>query len=154
MATHQFPIGQQIHEERGSIIKKELFSFINWQICKSGRNRTLLMNAHFFRRHISTACLPTGIFMYQNFNRSSTLRRTPGYSCMWIMNQCKVTLRHVAVCWIMTLLSWQSGFSRQSGYQSIGWVFVAEKGIVTFLFTNFTQILVSESPSHCLCCTA
>ena len=57
--------------------KKELFSFINWQICKSGVNRTLLLNAHFFRRHISTAYLPTGIFMYQNFNRSSRPMRTP-----------------------------------------------------------------------------
>ena len=75
MATHQFPIGQQIHEERGSIIKSSFVSFINCQICKSGVSRTLLLNAHFFRRHISTAWLPTGIFMYQNFNRSSRPRK-------------------------------------------------------------------------------
>ena len=88
MATHQFPIGQHIHEERGSQIKKELFSFINWQICKSGVSRTLLLNAHFFRRRIY--------------------------------------------------------------YQSYGWAFVTESGVVTFLFTHFTQILVSQSTSHLL----
>ena len=101
--------------------KKELFSFINWQICKSGVSRTLLLNAHFFRRHILMACLPTGIFMYHNFNRSSRPRRTPGYSCMWILKQCKVTVRHVTVRWTVTLLSWQSGFSRHYGYQSYWW---------------------------------
>ena len=131
--------------------KKELFSFINWQICKSGVSRTLLLNAHFFRKHISMGCLPTGIFMYQNFNRSSRLRRTPGYSCMWILKQCKFTVRHVTVCWSVRVLSWQSGFSKHSGYQSYWWAFVTERGIMTFLFT---QILVGQSPSHWLCYTA
>ena len=155
MATHQFPIWQQMHEERGSIIKRSCSHyFINWQICKSGMSRTLLLNAHFFRRHISTACLPTGIFMYQNFNRSPRPRRTPGYSFIWIMKQCKVTVRHVTVRWRVTLLSWQSGFSRHSGYQSYGWAVVAERGIVAFMFTHSSQILVSQSPSHSLCYTA
>ena len=62
--------------------------------------------------------------------------------------ECKVPLRHVTVRWTVTLLSWQSSFFRLSGYQSCGWAFVAERGIVTFLFTYFTQILVGQSPSH------
>ena len=63
--------------------KKELFSFTISQICKSGVSRTLLLNAHFFRKHISTPCLRTGIFMYQNFNRSSRPRKIPWYSFIY-----------------------------------------------------------------------
>ena len=92
-------------------------------------SKTLLLNAHFFQRHISMACLPTGIFMYHNLNRS--------------LKQCKVTVRHVTVRWAVTVLSWQSGFSRHSSYQSYWWAFVTERGIMTFLFTDFTQILKS-----------
>ena len=51
MATHQFPIGQQIHEERGSIIKRSCSNLsIGRSTILSGMSRTLLLNAHFFRK--------------------------------------------------------------------------------------------------------
>ena len=56
------------------------------------------------------------------------------------MKQCKVTLRHVIVRFFETL-----------GLSELRWAFVTERGIVTFLFTHFTQILVFQSPSHWLC---
>ena len=56
--------------------KKELFSFISWQICNSDMNEILLPNTHFFRRLTLTACLPTWIFMYQNFNHATRLMWT------------------------------------------------------------------------------
>ena len=57
--------------------KKELFSFISRQVCKSDVNGPT-----------STVCSPTGILTYRDFNHATRLRRTPGYSCIWLMQQC------------------------------------------------------------------
>ena len=43
----------------------------------------------------SAVCSPTGILTYRDFNHATRLRRTPGYSCIWLMQQCMVTVRHV-----------------------------------------------------------
>ena len=53
MATHQFPIGQQIHEERGSIIKKGVVLIYQLADLNEGREQntspecTLLPKTHF-----------------------------------------------------------------------------------------------------------
>ena len=84
-------------------------------------------------------CPPTGILTYRDFNHATRLRRTPGYSCIWLMQQCMVTVRHMFVRWTATLLYWRSGSSIHSGYQSCGWSLVPERSIATFQFTHFTQ---------------
>ena len=71
--------------------EKELFSFISRQICKSDVNGPT-----------STVCSPTGILTYRDFNHATRLRRTPGYSCIWLMQQCMVTVRHMFVRWTAT----------------------------------------------------
>ena len=35
------------------------------------------------------------MFAYRDFNHATRLRRTPGYSCIWLMQQCMVIVRHV-----------------------------------------------------------
>ena len=42
-------------------------------------------------------CSPTGILTYRDFNHATRLRQTPRYSCIWLMQQCMVTVRHIYV---------------------------------------------------------
>ena len=84
--------------------KKELFSFISREICKSDINGTLLLST-------STVCSPTGTLTYRDSNHATRLRQTHGYYCIWLMQLCKATVRHMFVRWTATLLSWRPGSS-------------------------------------------
>ena len=110
--------------------KKELFSFISRQIYKSDVNGTLLLIS------TSTLCSPTGLLAYLDFNHATRLRRTPGYSCIRLMQQCKITIRHN----VRTVDSDIVFFSLR--------LLVPERSIATFQFTHFTQVLVRQSTSH------
>ena len=63
--------------------------------------------------------------MYRDFNHATRLRRTPGYSCIWLMQQCMVTVRHVRTVDsdIVVLALWLSelwvGFGTGKKYRDI-----------------------------------
>ena len=123
--------------------KKELFSFISRQICKSDVNGTLLLSTYF-----------GGVLTNSNFDVS---RLQP---CNHAEADTRILLHlanaavhsyskaYMFVRWIATFFSWCSGASIHSGYHSCGWALVPERSIATFQFTHFTQVLVRQSPSH------
>ena len=123
--------------------KKELFSFINRQICKSDVNGTLLLITYFDDVLTNRNSDVSGL---QPCNQAEAdTRMLLHLANAAVHGHSKA---YMFVRWTATLLSWRSGSSIHSGYQNCGWALVPERSIATFQFTHFTQVLVRQSPSH------
>ena len=122
--------------------KKELFSFISRQICKSDVNGTLLLSTYF-----------DGVLTNRNFDLSGLQPCNQAEADTRILlHLANAAVHGDSKAYVHTVYSnivvLRSSSSIHSGYQSCGWALVPERSIVTFQFTHFTQVLVRQSPSH------